>query len=325
MINKSFFKKLLPDNTKKWTIFSVCILTATVFWVFLTFSRSFEYSLDFKLDYTGKPVGKVQVNEPLSDVRVRVKGQGFELFNYTLLDKKKVIAVDISQFSKKQRGSMTVYSLNLEKEGNDLFGDKNSELKAVAYSVDTLKLVFDEVVTKKLKVEAAVKLTVDSSLYLVQDVLVIPDSVQVRGSKFLLQNLDTITTYPSSLIATKDTSKFVLGLEKPSGVLKLAVDSIKFDINLISYESHSLSVPVKCQNCPDSVSVKLFPSFAEVSFTATKSLFNELKVEDFSVIVDYDEIEKSSDKVFIKLLNYPSGVQQLRLSPAKAEFLLRQK
>jgi len=324
MINKNIFRKLLPDNPKKWSIFSVCMLTASVFWVFLTFSKSFEYSLDFNLEYTGKPGNQVLVNKPVSEVRVRVKGQGFDLFNYTLMDKKKVISVDISQFYKVQSGSMTTYALDLAKEGNDLFGDENSELKAVAYSVDNLQLIFDEVVSKKLFVDADVNINIDSSLYVVDQFLVVPDSVLVKGSKYLLSNVDSIKTILVSVEASGKQSQYTLAIKKPEGVVEFSIDSVKYNLSLLSYETHILSVPVKCENCPDSVTVKIFPSYAKVSFTATADNFKNIKPEDFSILVDYQEIEKSSEKLFIKLAKFPDGLQQLKLSPAKAEYLVRE-
>jgi hypothetical protein len=323
MINKRVFKKLLPDNTKKWTIFSVCILTATVFWVFLTFSKSFEYSLDFNLEYSGKPTDKILVNDPITQVKVRVKGQGFDLFNYTLMDKKKVITVDVSRFSKTQNSSMTIYTLNLSKEGNDLFGDKNSELKAVAYSVDTLKLVFDEVVSKKLLIDPVVKVEVDSLRYAIDGFQVVPDSILVTGSKFLLKSMDVIKTELTQIRSSATKTKFTLAVQKPSGVLKLAFDSVQYNLNLLNYESRTVSVPVLCKNCPDSVNVKLFPSYADVSFVATTKSFEKMTAASFLLLVDYQEIENGSEKIFIKLAKYPDGLRQLKLSPAKAEYLLR--
>jgi len=323
MINKRIFRKLLPDNTKKWTIFSVCVLTATVFWVFLTFSKNFEYSLDFSLEYAGKPTDKILVNQPVSEVKVRVKGQGFDLFNYTLMDKKKMITVDVSQFTKVQKGSMTVYALNLSKEGNDLFGDKNSELKAVAYSVDTLKLIFDEVVNKKLLIHPEVNVLLDSSLHVVDGFRVTPDSVEVKGSRFMLSTMDSIHTKSVQVEGLVNKSKFTLALQKPTGIVELAFDSVQYQLNLLAYEIKSLSVPVYCGNCPDSINIKLFPSFAEVSFVTTVNNFEKMKAGDFSLLVDYEEIVGGSEKLFIKLADYPDGLRQLKLSPAKAEYLLR--
>jgi hypothetical protein len=324
MITKNIFRKLLPDNTKKWTIFSVCILTATVFWVFLTFSKNFEYSLNFNLEYTDQPTDKILVNKPVSEVKVRVKGQGFDLFNYTLLDKKKVIKVDVSRFSKVEKGSMTTYAINLGKEGNDLFGDKNAELKAVAYSVDTLKLIFDEIISKKLLVEAVVDIIVDSLLYAVDGFEVIPDSVTVRGSKFLLSSMDIIKTKAVQIEAQKELNNFTLAIDKANGIVESEVDSVVYKVSLLNYETRTLSVPIHCDLCPDSLHLKLFPSYAEVSFVATVKDFQKIRAEDFSLLVEYEEIEKSAEKVLIKLAKYPENLRHLKLSPAKAEYLIRE-
>jgi hypothetical protein len=323
MINKKIFRKLLPDNTKKWSIFSVCLLTATVFWVFLTFSKSFEYSLNFKVEYTGKPTNKILVNDPVSEVKVRVKGQGFDLFDYTLRDKKKVISVDVSSFTKAKKGSMMIYSLNLANNGNDLFGEKNADLKAVAYSVDSLKLIFDEVIHKKLLVDPQVAIIVDSSLHFINGFQLTPDSISVKGSKFLLSSLDTIKTMATKIEVSANQSTFTLAIQKLTGVLQLEVDSVSYKLDLLAYESHNLSVPVHCTNCPDSVNIKLFPSFADVSFTATAIDFKNMKTDNFSVEVDYKEIQNGSEKLFLKLIKYPDNLHQLKLSPAKAEYLLR--
>ena len=322
MINKRVFIKLLPDNPKKWSIFSVCVLTATVFWLFLTFSQTFEYTLNFNLAYQGKPSNKVLMNSPVSQVKVRVKGQGFELFNYTLLDKKKVINIDVSQFSVQQKGSMSVYSMNLEKEGNDLFGDKNTALKAVAYSVDTLKLIFDELVTKKLRVETKLNSSLDLSSYVLENERIIPDSVEVKGSKFVLGTTSRIFTQVTQISPSISKNSFKLPLEEMEGVWSLEFDSVVYELDISAYEKRKFSVPVKCLNCPDSLRIKLFPSYADVAFMATPKQFAKITPDDFSLLVDFHDILPTTEKLLIKLAEFPQGIKELALSPAKAEFLV---
>jgi hypothetical protein len=326
MINKNVFRKLLPDNPKKWSIFSVCTLIASVFWVFLTFSKSDEHSLDFSLEYAGQPSNQVLVNNPASQVKVKVRGRGFDLFYNSSWLKEKIISVDVSQFSKVQKGSMTSYTLNLAKGGNELLKDELRQLKAVGFSVDNLTLIFDEVISKKLFVDADVDIKVDSSLYVVDRFQLIPDSVFVTGSKYLLSEMNSISTVSMSVEASGKKSQYALAIKKPKGVLELGHDSVKYNLSLLSYETYTLSVPVKCATCPDSLTVKIFPSYAEVSFTATAADFKNIKPGDFSILVDYHEIEKSSEKLFIKLAEFPEGLNQskLKLSPAKAEYLVRE-
>ena len=316
-----FFKKLIPSNKKSWSVFFGCLVTASVFWLFLTFSRNFESELIFNLEYENFPKDKILISNPIDELNLKVKAKGFDLFSYTLFDKKQKVVLDLKDFKMVKRSKTSKYSFVLSDNQKEWFKEHNSNFKVLDYSNDTINLIFDDVASKKVSVKARYNLLVDTFLYQINDVSVVPDSITIQGSASFLSKINVVETQKINVVP--ENKKLIVPINRAKGVIKMEPNEVTILFNFNQLVQNKIVVPIGCIDCPKDIALKLFPSAAEILFTCTEEEFKSIKKADFKVFVNYNEIEKGQEKVFIQLQSFPKIVSNIKVSPAKAEYLIR--
>ena len=322
--NWQFFHKLFPQNRRSWIIYLVCISTAALFWLFLTFNRSFESVLSFKVTYTNFPDQKMLVNQPEEEITVRVKARGFDLLSYTLLEKRKHITLDVQEFSQFRRGSKVNYFLELTGNPYQLLQNRNP-MSVISYSIDTLILTFDELEIKRLPVSAEVSLNCDSNAYKLSIRSVDPDTVMVQGSRASLKTAEYVQIESDTGLRILRSGAYRVAIQKEEGVMNVRPDSVTLNLELEPIKPFEIVVPITCVGKPDEVEVKFFPASAFVKFSSTASVYEQLDPRQFKLIVDYGTLKGENQRVLIRLVKYPALLKNVKVSPGKAEYLIREK
>ena len=76
---------------------------------------------------------------------------------------------------------------------------------------------------------------------------------------------------------------------------------------------------------PEGKVLRTFPSKVRVNFTVGASLFRLINADQFSVVVDYNElIANPSDKCSIILKTSPHSVRNARLQRSQVDYLIEQ-
>lgn len=71
--------------------------------------------------------------------------------------------------------------------------------------------------------------------------------------------------------------------------------------------------------------LRTFPSHVTVSFITGVSTYKRLRPDDFSVVVDYNELaEHPSDKCSLHLRSLPHGISRVRLSANSVDYLIEE-
>ena len=322
--NWQFFNKLFPQNRRSWIIYLFCVSTAALFWLFLTFNRNFESVLSFKLTYSNFPDQKILVNVPEDEVSVRVKARGFDLLSYTLLEKRKHITLDVQEFSRQRRGSKVNYFLELTGNPYQILQNRNP-MSVISYSIDTLILTFDELESKRLPVTKALTFNVDSNAYELRVQSIIPDSIVVEGSRAALRKIEFVALIHDTAISIQRSGDYRFAVKSEKGILSLQPDSVTVNLEVEPIKPFEINIPIACVGKPDGVEVKFFPASAAVKFLTTSSIFKKLDPSQFKLIVDYDALKGENQRVLIRLVKYPSYLKNVKVSPGKAEYLIRTK
>ena len=82
---------------------------------------------------------------------------------------------------------------------------------------------------------------------------------------------------------------------------------------------------VNIKNLPDSLIIKLFPQSVQTTFIVLIDNIEEIKSSDFLFYCDFNDTKNGiSNSLNIKLDNHPQGVRNIRWSPKKLDYLIRQ-
>jgi hypothetical protein len=115
-----------------------------------------------------------------------------------------------------------------------------------------------------------------------------------------------------------------IGLRKIKGV-KCDPEVIKVAFYPDILTEESVEVPIRAINMPEGKILRTFPARVKVVFVTGASMFRSIKPEDFSVIVDYNELaDKPSEKCNIYLRSFPHGVTKAHTVVEQVDYLIEQ-
>lgn len=317
-------KELFPYTTKNWSVFILCIVISAIFWLFLTFSGRFESEIVLKVNYLDFPKNKVLINEPLKEIRIKVKARGFDLLKHSWIKKSSEIELSSEDFDFKQAGTLFNYYLSVGKQKNILQNKLPQSFEIITFPIEKMVLSYDDVVSKKVKVKPVYKVVNDTNLFQLSSPNFSLDSVEITGSKTMLQNISNLETEQIEIGQIKSKTSIFLPIRRAKGVIDMLPDSIQMHISVEAIQQYSLLVPIKCNDCPLNRQLKLFPSEANVIFSCTEKEFKNINPSDFELHVNYSEVNADSEKLFIQLFGSPKRARNIKVSPAKAEYLIRE-
>ena len=92
------------------------------------------------------------------------------------------------------------------------------------------------------------------------------------------------------------------------------------------YSEKTVEVPVQGVNFPEDKLLRTFPSKVQVTFQIGLRQFKTVNAEDFTVVVDYQTLEREkSEKCKPVLQKSPANVNLIRVAPAEIDYIIEQK
>jgi hypothetical protein len=149
-----------------------------------------------------------------------------------------------------------------------------------------------------------------------------PDSVTIMATQEILDSVKYVFTEPLQLENITDTVVYKVGLRKIKGV-RCEPEEIKVAFYPDILTEESVEVPIKAINMPEGKVLRTFPGRVKVVFVTGASQFRSIKAEDFSVIVNYEELAaQPSEKCNIYLRNVPDGITRATLAQKQVDYII---
>ena len=324
---KDIFGSLLPKDKKKWKIFLACLLISTILWSLLRFSEKRVDDVELALRYTNMPKGQILVGDPQETISVTIETQGFDLISKSFGLKMSEIEIDLSKAKKFKRGAQIIYYWLPTRHTSQLENAIGSKLKnAQAPSkTDSVKLIFSNVVEKALNVVFDYKITQAKDHFVIQEPLISPHKVVVRGAKSVLKTMDTIHTHAIEIPVLEDNLDQDYALKMPFGIDSLYTDSVRVFVGVEALKERSFEIPIVIKGAPDSLDFKLFPGEVDVFFTCGSSELTTISPFSFTAEVDFNDIKSAFKKLNVELTKYPSFIKDVKLEPASVEYIVKSK
>ncbi len=311
---------LFSSVNKEFLIFLFFLFLSSTFWLMMTLNETYEQEICVPVRLVNVPKNVVLTNEMEDTVRVTVRDKGFALVAYMYGDRIAPISVNFAAYANRQTGYGLVPSADLLKMVNQRFTGPS---KVVQVKPDHLDFYFNYGLSRRLPVRMSGYVVPGRSYYLARTRFW-PDVVTVYASKRTLDSLRFIKTVPINIVNFGDTVIQTVALEKIKGV-KIVPNVVRIGLYPDILTEESIDVPVKAINMPDGKVLRTFPSRVKVSFTVGASMFRNVSADQFSVVVDYNELmEHPSDKCNIYLKSSPHGVRNARLQINQVDYLIEQ-
>ena len=309
---------LFTKTSKEFVIFLFFLALSGVFWLSLTLNETYEREFAIPVSVVGVPKNAVLTSDEVDTVRVTIRDKGIILVAYQFGEALRRIELPFRNYTH-NNGTGIIPASEIQKR---IYQRLGSTSKITAIKPEKMEFYYNYGSKKQVPVRWSGRV-IPEELYFVSRVVYEPDSVTIFASDEKLDSISMVYTEQLNYANFRDTLTVECNLAKLKGV-KTMPDHvrIKFYTDVLTEERIS-GIPIVGVNMPEGKVLRTFPAKTSVSFVAGVSVYRNLKPEDFTVIVDYDEIRRNpSEKCRIYLKNVPSGISRAKLETNMVDYLI---
>lgn len=307
-------------NQKKVKIFSLFLLCSFLAWFISNLSETYESRSDFVLNYRNLPDTLLLGKNSDEHLEVKLRTSGFQFLYYNFF--KKRIDINVSQ-ANYQNGRYVLSEDNLKRQIDQQLSQNISLL-----DVDQNQLVLDlyQVASKKIPIVPNMDLQLEQNYILDGKVIMVPDSVTVKGPGSEIDTIKEIMTAPIRLVNVSDSFEREASLVFPKGLENSVFSDARVSVSgkVAKFSEKVFDVPVQVLNIPDGYQVKTFPSSITVLCKASIDRLKNISASDFNVEADYAKSKGSNNTLFLVISKRPENVYDVRLQENSVNFVLEQ-
>lgn len=311
---------LFSSVNKEFLTFLFFLALAGIFWLMMALNETYEKEIEMPIRIVNIPKNVVLTSDDTDTIKVTIQDKGLVIIGYLYGDGVSPIEIDFNAYTQ-GNGYSTVTSTELQRLA---YRQLSATTKIVGSKPDKLEIFYNYGLSKRVPVKWTGSVSPEHP-YFISQVGYFPDSVTIYASQERLDSIKEIYTEQLSYTDFRDTLTVECKLQKIKGV-KTVPDIIKiaFSTDVLTEESIS-DIPIKGINVPTGKVIRTFPSKVTVNFVTGVSRFRGLKADDFTVVVDYNEIaRKPSDKCNIHLITVPSGISRPSLNVEQVDYLIEE-
>lgn len=300
------------------SIIAICFLMSLLFWFLIKFSKEYTYYVNYPIELINQPIDKYLIDEPISEIKVKVNGYGFnflkEIFSNRLLK------VDVSKL---QRADSKTYFWLSQSERSNIAIELNG-FSIQEIDPDTLFLNFSNKTKKNVKVKVPLNLNFRENYEQYGSFKISPNTIDVFGPSHILDTLSFVSTNILSQNDIFQNINSTLNIQLPNKLLSTK----DYDINIIQevarFTQITKLIPIKLINVPNGKELIIKPDEVELSYWVAMQDVDKINASDFIIYCDYNEVDMTDNailNVFINDSKTPSIVQKVKYHPTTVEFI----
>jgi hypothetical protein len=288
----------------------VMLLLAALCWFFVKTDGQMEVDFNFPLniDMDSAP-GMVLLNEPPSEVHVRLRGRGRSLLAFALFRK--------GSYELRPEQNSSAHGVSAK----NLFLDGVQDLSVQSIYPAVIQLKLDRLDTRRIPIEYNGTVSLASGYLMTSRLDIKPVDVLVSGARSILDTLSVIQTEKVNFEREKRDLDKDVPLRLPWPTLNLARNSINLTcrIEKIS-ERRFTGIPLEIRNMPDSLIVS--PEYFALTVSGGKRQLDALQISDVKVRINLSRAITPPDKIPCQVI-VPSGFNWSNPEPALFDVMMR--
>jgi YbbR domain-containing protein len=298
-------KNMLPSMEENWKIIVLCFLGATIFWFFNALNKEYSARIKYPVEFVYDTNETVVVDPLPQDVRLEVRGGGWNLLRKTFWFNVNPVYINLSEPTEIK----FLTSRNLK----PVFIDQISEIRIEEVLVDTLHLNIERKITRALPIvvdSASIKLAADHKI--VSPIRMSTDTIYVTGPTSQVNSLGSsiMLSLHNEVVTSDYTENINMSAYLPSKVsTDPSVVTIDFDVQ--QFFNVSKEIIVQPVNLPADVS--LMDSVITASVYVARSDLERLNAGNINVVADYRRLNRRDSTVSLRLMDYPEFISDISL------------
>lgn len=309
---------LFSRGNKEFLTFLFFLALSGAFWLSLTLNDTYEQEFAIPVAVVDVPKNAVLTSDEVDTVKMTIRDKGIFLISYYYGDYLKNIRIHFRSHSH-NNGTGTIAAQELQKI---VYSRLFSSSKILSTKPDKLEFYYSYGTKKKVPVRWSGRV-IPEELYFISRVEYSPDSVTIYASEEKLDSINMVYTEQLNYANFRDTLSVNCRLSKIKSV-KMVPDHVQVNFFTdVLTEERIEGIPVQGINMPEGKTLRTFPAKVAVNFVTGVNVYRNLRPQDFTVVVDYNDIKKNpSEKCDIHLKDVPSGISRARLETTQVDYLI---
>ena len=309
---------LFSRGNKEFLIFLFFLALSGAFWLSLTLNDTYEQEFAVPVAVVDVPKNAVLTSDEVDTVKMTIRDKGIFLISYYYGDYLKNIRIHFRSHSH-NNGTGTIAAQELQKI---VYSRLFSSSKILSTKPDKLEFYYSYGTKKKVPVRWSGRV-IPEELYFISRVEYSPDSVTIYASEEKLDSINMVYTEQLNYANFRDTLSVNCRLSKIKSV-KMVPDHVQVNFFTdVLTEERIEGIPVQGINMPEGKTLRTFPAKVAVNFVTGVNVYRNLRPQDFTVVVNYNDIKNNpSEKCDIHLKDVPSGISRARLETTQVDYLI---
>jgi YbbR domain-containing protein len=287
---------------------------SVLLWVFVSFSGEFSITLNLPTQVIDVPENHSVSSVSANDVSISLKGQGWQLAQYTLGRDPKFFIPSPTKVGEKEIPTRNVLHAN---------SWLSTSLQLAEITPGKIKVHLEQTISKKVKVMPVIALSYKPGYGLVSPITIEPDSVLVTGPKSLVDEVNIINTEGRGLTNLEDRSSVIFGI-KPLKYIKIDATECKvnFDVQKIVDKTFEELV-IGTKSIPSRYELILSPTKLNVVLRGGISQLSKLKNDDLNVYVKFEQAINDTNGAIEPTIEIPEFTSIIDIKPKRLEYIIK--
>ncbi len=298
-------------NNRKIRSFLSFLFLSTLFWFITALSSSYTYLATYNLVYTNLPKNLKFQTKPQSEALIHIKATGFRILSHKLFQKDLIL--DVSNFKKK--GKYAYFFL--PNQALPLLQKQVNNESLLYFKKDTLTLSLGVLKSIKIPVLADVDLEFKPGFRVKGDLVVVPDSIVIKGSERTLDSIYYIKTKRQKILKLDQDFTKRIPLELPSEALSYSQTEIEIIANVSKFTEGELEVPVLFEG----FEVEQNSTKIKLKFQVAFEDYSKLDPSSFKLVSEFPKDTISGKKAKIRLVKQPDFVSEITMFPKTVPYM----
>ena len=273
------------------SVIAICFFMSLLFWFLIKFSKEYTYYIEYPVEFINQPIDKYLKDEPLSNLKVKVNGYGFNFLKETFSNRS--IEVDVSKL---QRMNSNTYFWLPQAERSNIAVELNG-FSILEIDPDTLFLNFSNKTRKSVQVKVPLNLNFRENYEQYGSFKISPNTIDVFGPSHILDTLSFVYTNVLNQNDIVQSINSSLKIQLPNKLLSTK----DFDINVIQEVARFTQIikriPIKLKNVPKGKELRIKPAEVELSYWVAMKDVDKINASDFVIYCDYNEVDMTDNAI----------------------------
>ena len=278
--------------------------------------------ITYPVKFVNPPKNQFIAVELPSKFELKVEAHGSILLRHKLSLLFSPFVINISDITKDLTSNSGAYNIQTSGLLGRISNQMSKEITIIEIQQpEYFSIILDSMATKSVPVFPSVQLNFKPQYKLKGKIGVSPERITIKGPANLLDTLSALHTKPRLFEKLDADIERSVKVEYPANT-EIKPGKVTLKIPVEKSTEKELKIPVQLKNNPDNLTIKFFPSEIKVTFLVGLSEFGKVNATQFSAVVDYNEINRETTYIQVKIENKPDNIDNIRVSPETVEFLI---